>query len=84
MTVEAFERFDPDMFRAASLVVLAVTVSVLTGCATTGKDDGAKPPSVRLPPRHAGFDYQIGGAYPRRPASASSAVTGPTPRAGPV
>ncbi|CAL2073944.1 endo alpha-1,4 polygalactosaminidase [Streptomyces murinus] len=52
------------MFRAASLVVLAVTVSVLTGCATTGKDDGAKPPSVRLPPRHAGFDYQIGGAYP--------------------
>ncbi|MFH8336771.1 endo alpha-1,4 polygalactosaminidase [Streptomyces sp. AM6-12] len=52
------------MFRAAPLVVLAVAVSLLTGCAATGGDDGAQPLSVRLPPRHAGFDYQIGGAYP--------------------
>ncbi|WP_329543840.1 endo alpha-1,4 polygalactosaminidase [Streptomyces sp. NBC_01356] len=31
-----------------------------TGTATTE----ATPPSVELPPLHAGFDYQIGGAYP--------------------
>ncbi|GLX52567.1 hypothetical protein Shyhy01_55170 [Streptomyces hygroscopicus subsp. hygroscopicus] len=52
------------MFRTVSLLVLAVTVCALTGCATTRGDDGTSPPSVRLPPRHAGFDYQIGGAYP--------------------
>nr|WP_234016870.1 endo alpha-1,4 polygalactosaminidase [Streptomyces sp. LaPpAH-108] len=33
--------------------------AVLTGC---GPGEEAK--GVRLPPRHAGFDYQIGGAYP--------------------
>ncbi|WP_180293200.1 endo alpha-1,4 polygalactosaminidase [Streptomyces mirabilis] len=54
---------------AAALVALATLVSC-----TTGSDEGtppqqgkASPPSpeaVQLPPLHAGFDYQIGGAYP--------------------
>jgi hypothetical protein len=45
---------------------LAVTVSALAGCASGDRDeDGSgKPAAVRLPPRGAGFDYQIGGAYP--------------------
>ncbi|MGW2741643.1 endo alpha-1,4 polygalactosaminidase [Streptomyces sp. NPDC001450] len=49
-----------------ALLALAVAVSALTGCAsgsTSGKPS-EKPAAVRLPPRHAGFDYQIGGAYP--------------------
>ncbi|MET9452602.1 endo alpha-1,4 polygalactosaminidase [Streptomyces cinerochromogenes] len=38
----------------------------MAGCAsgTQEKNDAARPATVRLPPRHAGFDYQIGGAYP--------------------
>ncbi|MFF8726725.1 endo alpha-1,4 polygalactosaminidase [Streptomyces sp. NPDC015171] len=45
---------------------LAVAVSALAGCASGDRDADrrAKPAAVRLPPRHAGFDYQIGGAYP--------------------
>ncbi|MQY34139.1 hypothetical protein SRB17_21050 [Streptomyces sp. RB17] len=54
---------------------LIVTLSALAGCAAGGSgasgDSGGKerrsspkPAAVRLPPRHAGFDYQIGGAYP--------------------
>ncbi|MGP4045833.1 endo alpha-1,4 polygalactosaminidase [Streptomyces sp. 2A115] len=51
---------------AAALVALAA----LASCTSDGDDDGpdgtAKPGpgTVRLPPAHAGFDYQIGGAYP--------------------
>ncbi|MGV9342218.1 endo alpha-1,4 polygalactosaminidase [Streptomyces sp. NPDC003688] len=41
---------------AAALLALAVA---LTGCGPGREAEG-----VRLPPRHAGFDYQIGGAYP--------------------
>jgi hypothetical protein len=49
-------------------VALTVTVSALAGCGAGG-GSGAdarspRPAAVRLPPRHAGFDYQIGGAYP--------------------
>ncbi|MFD4787304.1 endo alpha-1,4 polygalactosaminidase [Streptomyces sp. NPDC058459] len=40
-------------------VLLALTL-LLAGCHT---GDPA-PRAPRLPPRHAGFDYQIGGAYP--------------------
>ncbi|MDO0924542.1 endo alpha-1,4 polygalactosaminidase [Streptomyces sp. TG1A-8] len=37
----------------------------MSGCRADGTHSGAsEPPAVRLPPRHAGFDYQIGGAYP--------------------
>ncbi|MCS0605461.1 endo alpha-1,4 polygalactosaminidase [Streptomyces sp. LP11] len=51
---------------------LIVAVSVLTGCGSPddakdgarGSTAAATPDAVRLPPRHAGFDYQIGGAYP--------------------
>ncbi|MGW1598921.1 endo alpha-1,4 polygalactosaminidase [Streptomyces sp. SCL15-4] len=45
---------------------LAVTVSALAGCASGGPDEegSGKPAAVRLPPKAAGFDYQIGGAYP--------------------
>ncbi|WP_241741142.1 endo alpha-1,4 polygalactosaminidase [Streptomyces sp. L2] len=58
---------------------LAFAVSVLAGCARGGDGDrgngagsgrGSASPThaaVRLPPRHAGFDYQIGGAYPPPP-----------------
>ncbi|MGW4493891.1 endo alpha-1,4 polygalactosaminidase [Streptomyces sp. NPDC004376] len=41
---------------AAALLALAFA---LTGCASGHDGDGVEPP-----PRHAGFDYQIGGAYP--------------------
>ncbi|MFI5972275.1 endo alpha-1,4 polygalactosaminidase [Streptomyces sp. NPDC051452] len=45
---------------------LIVAVSALAGCgpADSGKDGSGGPAAVRLPPRHAGFDYQIGGSYP--------------------
>ncbi|MFE0516854.1 endo alpha-1,4 polygalactosaminidase [Streptomyces sp. NPDC058964] len=57
---------------AVGAVVLAVVLAVgPTGCGSgdSSRTDSAKPsrngsPAVRLPPRHAGFDYQIGGAYP--------------------
>ncbi|MFI1206653.1 endo alpha-1,4 polygalactosaminidase [Streptomyces sp. NPDC020802] len=51
---------------AAALIALAA----LASCTSDGDDrapDEARTPSpgaVRLPPVHAGFDYQIGGAYP--------------------
>ncbi|MFE9612234.1 endo alpha-1,4 polygalactosaminidase [Streptomyces sp. NPDC006012] len=55
---------------ARILTVLVSTALLLTGCGSPG--DAARPgpgpdptaSSVRLPPRHAGFDYQIGGGYP--------------------
>jgi hypothetical protein len=45
---------------------LVVAVSALAGCASGDRDeDGSgRPGAVRLPPKGAGFDYQIGGAYP--------------------
>ncbi|OXY92670.1 endo alpha-1,4 polygalactosaminidase [Streptomyces diastatochromogenes] len=51
---------------STALLALAVAVSALTGCGSGGapEEPSAKPAAVRLPPRHAGFDYQIGGAYP--------------------
>ncbi|MEU1406566.1 endo alpha-1,4 polygalactosaminidase [Streptomyces sp. NPDC005728] len=38
----------------------------MVGCDSGGTHEGSspKPAALRLPPRHAGFDYQIGGAYP--------------------
>ncbi|MFJ9817589.1 endo alpha-1,4 polygalactosaminidase [Streptomyces sp. NPDC101151] len=51
----------------ATLLALALAVTTLSGCDSGGTHQGAsspKPGAVRLPPRHAGFDYQIGGAYP--------------------
>ncbi|MEW2260342.1 endo alpha-1,4 polygalactosaminidase [Streptomyces sp. NPDC047869] len=36
----------------------------MAGCGSGGPARTAKPLTYRLPPRHAGFDYQIGGAYP--------------------
>ncbi|MCF3129739.1 endo alpha-1,4 polygalactosaminidase [Streptomyces olivochromogenes] len=61
---------------AAGAVLLALALAA--GSAGCGTDDAentasprpsrsaaaAPPTSVRLPPPHAGFDYQIGGAYP--------------------
>ncbi|MGW3354550.1 endo alpha-1,4 polygalactosaminidase [Streptomyces bungoensis] len=51
---------------AAALLALAVAGPALAGCGSGGPHRGtaAPPAAVRLPPRHAGFDYQIGGAYP--------------------
>ncbi|MEU2060501.1 endo alpha-1,4 polygalactosaminidase [Streptomyces sp. NPDC013455] len=45
---------------------LLVAVTALAGCSSgdDGRGGSAKPAAVRLPPRGAGFDYQIGGAYP--------------------
>ncbi|MEV5879031.1 endo alpha-1,4 polygalactosaminidase [Streptomyces sp. NPDC052101] len=60
----------------ALAVALVVTLPGLAGCGSgggsgTSGDSGGKgsrgsqpPAAVRLPPRGAGFDYQIGGAYP--------------------
>ncbi|WP_381558638.1 endo alpha-1,4 polygalactosaminidase [Streptomyces eurythermus] len=50
----------------ALAAALVVAVSALAGCASGDRDeDGSgKPAAVRLPPKGAGFDYQIGGAYP--------------------
>ncbi|MEU4929848.1 endo alpha-1,4 polygalactosaminidase [Streptomyces yokosukanensis] len=61
----------------ALAVALTITLSALAGCdsgGSGGSDDlggrnrkgtgASQPTAVRLPPRGAGFDYQIGGAYP--------------------
>ncbi|MEU3522474.1 endo alpha-1,4 polygalactosaminidase [Streptomyces sp. NPDC038707] len=50
----------------ALAAALAVAVPALAGCTSGDRDeDGSgKPAAVRLPPKGAGFDYQIGGAYP--------------------
>ncbi|MGW5461407.1 endo alpha-1,4 polygalactosaminidase [Streptomyces sp. NPDC003996] len=60
----------------ALAAALILTLSASAGCASGGpfgssggsggeeRRGAPKPAAVRLPPRHAGFDYQIGGAYP--------------------
>ncbi|AOR30313.1 hypothetical protein BFF78_03920 [Streptomyces fodineus] len=59
----------------ALAAALVITLSALAGCDAGGSGGSggsgdkaaggsAKPAAVRLPPRAAGFDYQIGGAYP--------------------
>ncbi|MGW3421798.1 endo alpha-1,4 polygalactosaminidase [Streptomyces phaeochromogenes] len=55
------------VFRAAAaLIVLAALASCTSDPDDKGPDESTKPnpKAVRLPPVHAGFDYQIGGAYP--------------------
>ncbi|MEU8823847.1 endo alpha-1,4 polygalactosaminidase [Streptomyces sp. NPDC048636] len=56
-----------------SAAVAAAVLLALTGCtSSSGSTESAKPSesgregrsSVTLPPVHAGFDYQLGGAYP--------------------
>ncbi|MER5888873.1 endo alpha-1,4 polygalactosaminidase [Streptomyces sp. NPDC001941] len=51
--------------RRAALFAAATAVALLaTACSGGEPDDGGKSPGgVRLPPAHAGFDYQIGGPY---------------------
>ncbi|MET7698199.1 endo alpha-1,4 polygalactosaminidase [Streptomyces sp. NPDC005485] len=55
--------------RVAAAALLAALMTV-AGCGSGGDTttDSSKkaptPAAVRLPPAHAGFDYQIGGAYP--------------------
>ncbi|MDQ0947682.1 hypothetical protein QFZ24_001605 [Streptomyces phaeochromogenes] len=51
---------------AAALVVLAALASCTSDPDDKGPDKSTRPSpkAVRLPPVHAGFDYQIGGAYP--------------------
>jgi hypothetical protein len=51
---------------AAALIVLAALASCMSDPDGKSTDDTRKPSpkTVRLPPVHAGFDYQIGGAYP--------------------
>jgi hypothetical protein len=54
------------VFRAAAaLIVLAALASCTSDPDGKGPDESTKPSpkAVRLPPVHAGFDYQIGGAY---------------------
>ncbi|MGW0652396.1 endo alpha-1,4 polygalactosaminidase [Streptomyces umbrinus] len=50
---------------AAALIVLAALASCTSDPDGKGPDESTKPSpkAVRLPPVHAGFDYQIGGAY---------------------
>ncbi|MEU9957679.1 endo alpha-1,4 polygalactosaminidase [Streptomyces sp. NPDC050982] len=55
------------VFRAvAALIVLAALASCTSDPDDKGPDESTRPSprAVRLPPVHAGFDYQIGGAYP--------------------
>ncbi|WTP62198.1 endo alpha-1,4 polygalactosaminidase [Streptomyces phaeochromogenes] len=54
------------VFRVATtLIVLAALASCTSDPDGKGPDESTKPSpkAVRLPPVHAGFDYQIGGAY---------------------
>ncbi|WP_436842780.1 endo alpha-1,4 polygalactosaminidase [Streptomyces flaveolus] len=50
----------------ALAAALVVAVTALSGCASgeREKEGPAQRATLRPPPRHAGFDYQIGGAYP--------------------
>ena len=57
---------------ALSLTALAVLVAAALVVSLTAHR-GAPAKSVRLPPAHAGFDYQIGGAY--RPPAGVAVVT---------
>ncbi|WP_189327026.1 endo alpha-1,4 polygalactosaminidase [Streptomyces flaveus] len=53
--------------RVAAVLVALVTLAACTSGSGEDTGDSAAPPKpgkVRLPPRNAGFDYQIGGAYP--------------------
>ncbi|MER6527178.1 endo alpha-1,4 polygalactosaminidase [Streptomyces sp. NPDC001508] len=54
----------------ARLVATVVTAALLlAGCGSSAESEKTRPDSgrassgIRLPPRHAGFDYQLGGAY---------------------
>ncbi|MFJ8728616.1 endo alpha-1,4 polygalactosaminidase [Streptomyces bauhiniae] len=47
--------------RGGSRAVLLALLLLLTGCGTGSHQASGAP---ELPPKHAGFDYQIGGAYP--------------------
>lgn len=49
----------------AAVLITAVALT-LTSCGSAQPTQRTPEPSkeIRLPPRHAGFDYQIGGAYP--------------------
>ncbi len=49
---------------AAALLVTALAATASSGCGSARETRTAESPAYRLPPRHAGFDYQIGGAYP--------------------
>ncbi|WP_405825144.1 endo alpha-1,4 polygalactosaminidase [Streptomyces sp. NBC_01390] len=74
MPVEGVPRVTGPGTAAVVLATVCAALWGLTACGTSPESDqGAGPapaaspaPSteVRLPPRHAGFDYQIGGAYP--------------------
>lgn len=52
--------------KTAGTALLAVVLgaTALIGCGSGAADETPRSPEYRLPPRHAGFDYQIGGAYP--------------------
>ncbi|MFE3637215.1 endo alpha-1,4 polygalactosaminidase [Streptomyces sp. NPDC059168] len=48
----------------AALLAAALTATASAGCGSGAPAADARPLTYRLPPRHAGFDYQIGGSYP--------------------
>ncbi|MFF0850504.1 endo alpha-1,4 polygalactosaminidase [Streptomyces sp. NPDC003280] len=52
--------------KTAGTALLAVVLgaTALIGCGSGAADETPRSQEYRLPPRHAGFDYQIGGAYP--------------------
>ncbi|MGW5373615.1 endo alpha-1,4 polygalactosaminidase [Streptomyces sp. NPDC004009] len=52
--------------KTAGTALLAVVLgaTALTGCGSGTPVETPRSQEYRLPPRHAGFDYQIGGAYP--------------------
>ncbi|MBL3671368.1 endo alpha-1,4 polygalactosaminidase [Streptomyces sp. M2CJ-2] len=55
------------VYRSAALLTVAavLTACTTTTCSSDGGDDATRGASaVTTPPAHAGFDYQLGGAYP--------------------
>ncbi|MFF2650065.1 endo alpha-1,4 polygalactosaminidase [Streptomyces sp. NPDC058045] len=55
--------------RGVAGAALAFSLSALTGCTGSAAEPQRTSPPVRLPPRGASFDYQIGGAYPPPPGT---------------
>ncbi|WP_445284447.1 endo alpha-1,4 polygalactosaminidase [Streptomyces sp. DSM 118148] len=47
-----------------ALLAVALAATASAGCGSGAAVEAPRSEEYRLPPRHAGFDYQIGGAYP--------------------
>ena len=59
----------------ACVIAVAAASFAAPAAPPPARDGDVRGPARPLPPVAAGFDYQLGGAYRRRPASASSPAT---------